>query len=368
MVPYVKDRLGFHEGHLGVLLLFLGFGALVMMPLSGVLINRYGSRRVIAASAAVMAIFLPLLLIVESSFLMATVLFIFGAGVGSIDVAMNSHGIQVQNVYGRPIMSSLHGLYSVGGLLGALGLGFLVRLGLSPVYAAVGISLMLILLAVSQFGSLFSNRTEKQIIAQFTRPDIHPPERKSRFQWLRGSVLFLGALCFTVFLAEGAVLDWSAVFLRDVKGVAPEFAGAGYASFSIAMAVMRLTGDRLVERWSNKTIVLFGSLVAAVGLVLTLASTVLPIVIAGYILLGMGAANIVPIFFSDGGKLPGLSSAISIPAITTMGYAGQLAGPALLGFIAHHFSLSAAFGLTAVLMVLAGGSYFWKNKARADGE
>ncbi len=276
---------------------------------------------------------------------------------------MNSHGIQVQNVYGRPIMSSLHGLYSVGGLLGALGLGFLVKLGLSPVYAAVGISLLLIVLAVSQFDSLFSHRREKQIIEQFTKPDLRSTGN-SRFQWLRGSVIFLGAMCFTVFLAEGAVLDWSAVFLRDVKGVAPEFTGMGYASFSIAMAIMRLTGDGLVERWNPKTVVVAGSIVATVGVVLTLVTPSIPVVIAGYILLGMGAANIVPIFFSDGGRLPGLSPAISIPAITTMGYAGQLAGPALLGFIAHHFSLSVAFGLTAVLMLLVGASYLWKDRVR----
>lgn len=366
MVPYAKDRLGLHEGHLGVLLLFLGFGALVMMPLSGVLINRYGSRIVIAVSALMMAFFLPLLLIVKSSVLMACVLFMFGAGVGSIDVAMNSHGIQVQNVYGRQIMSSLHGLFSVGGLLGALGLGFLVKLGLQPEYAAIGIALLLVVLAVSQFRFLLDHSTEKRVIDHFTQSGMHQTGN-AKFKWLRGSVVFLGALCFSVFLAEGAVLDWSAVFLRDVKGVEAEFTGLGYASFSVAMAVMRLTGDGLAERMGNKTMVVGGSLLATAGLLITLVSPSIPVVIIGYILLGMGAANIVPILFSDGGKLPGISPSISIPAITTMGYAGQLAGPAALGFIAHHFSLSAAFGLTAILMLLVGGSYLLKNQARADG-
>lgn len=364
MVPYAKDRLGLHEAHLGVLLFFLGLGALLMMPLSGLLIGRFGSRTIIMISAFTMAVFLPLLLVAGSPLLMAIVLFVFGGSVGAIDVAMNAHGVQVQHVYGRQIMSSLHGLFSVGGLLGPLGLGFLIRLGLRPEYAAIGMALLLVVLTASQFGALLDRRTEKQIIDHAAQQD-GGEAGNTRFKWLRQSVLFLGALSFAAFLAEGAVLDWSAIFLRDVKGVAPELSGLGYASFSIAMAVMRLTGDRLVERWNKKTVVIAGSLLAAAGLLITLISPAIPVIMIGYILLGTGAANIVPIFFSDGGKLAGISPAISIPAITTIGYLGQLVGPALLGYVAHHFSLSAAFGITAIMMLLITISYPFKKETPA---
>jgi predicted MFS family arabinose efflux permease len=362
MVPFAKDRLNLNEADLGFLLLLLGLGAMIMMPLSGILMNKMGSRRVMAIGTLVVACMLPLLLIIPSYTCMAVSLFIFGCGVGTIDVAMNAHGVQVQNLYGRPVMSSLHGLFSVGGLLGSLGLGFLIKLGLVPLYAAVTISLLLVILLLSQYKNLFNYTFEKETIEKFTALQTGTEEVK-RFQWYKGSILLLGFMCFAVFLSEGAMLDWSAVFLRDLKNVPSEFSGAGYAAFSVAMAVMRLSGDKIIERFNNKIIVAAGSVVAVIGLVLAIIGISLPIVLIGFILLGMGASNIVPIFFSEGGKIPGVSPTVSIPVITTMGYAGQLAGPALLGFIAHHFSLKTAFGSIAVLLFLVAVIYsLRKNK------
>ncbi|WP_440135390.1 MFS transporter [Chitinophaga sancti] len=348
MVPYAKDRLGLHEGHLGLLLLFLGFGALLIMPLTGIFINKYGSRIVITASALLMAFFLPLLVVVSSVYLMTVLLFLFGASVGFIDVAMNAQGVQVQKLYGRKIMSSLHGLFSVGGLAGSLGLGFLVKGGLSPLYAAISISILLIIIALFQHKHLLEKETE-----QTTESKV----QARRYAWLRGSVIFLGIMCFSSFLSEGAMLDWSAVYLRDYKGMSAAFSGAGYAAFSVAMAVMRLLGDGLVEKFSSRVIVIGGSLIAAGGLLLAIFSPTVYLVLVGFILLGIGAANIVPVFFSDGGHLQTVPAAVAIPAISTMGYAGQLAGPALLGFIAHHVSLSAAFGCCAFLFLFIAIAY-----------
>lgn len=360
MVPYAKDRLGLHEGHLGLLLLFLGFGALITMPVTGILLKRWGSRRVITASALLVAIMLPLLLLIRSTPLMACALFAFGAGIGSVDVAMNAHGINVQNAYGRPIMSSLHGLFSVGGLLGSLGLGFLVKAGLQPLQAAVGIAVLLLLITITQYKKLFSRATEAELTTQHTT-EKEGPVKSNRFQWLHWSVISLGLLCFCTFLTEGAMLDWSALYLRDNKHVSTEFSGAGYAAFSIAMATMRLLGDRLVERLNSVKIVVGGCLLAAAGLILATVATWIPIVLLGYILLGVGAANVVPVFFSDGGRIKGISPLVSIPVITTMGYAGQLAGPAILGFIAHHFSLAVAFGFTAMLLLLTAVAYYFRK-------
>lgn len=360
MVPYAKDRLALHDAHLGILLLFLGGGALVMMPVAGMLANRFGSRVVILFSALMIALILPLLLILDSYILMAIALMLFGAGIGSIDVAMNAHAVQVQNLYGRPIMSSLHGLYSVGGLLGALGLGLLIKFGLQPILAAVGISVLLVLIAVSQYKYLFGFEEEKEVIAKFYTAPADASDA-GKLSWLKGGVIFLGCMCFAVFLAEGAVLDWSAVFLRDDKGVTPEFAGIGYAAFSVAMAFVRLTGDKLVERWSGKIMVVGGSLIAALGFAVTIISSDIYVILFGYVLLGIGAANIVPIFFSDAGKLPGVPPTVSIPVVTTLGYGGQLAGPALLGIVAHHYSLAAAFACLVVLLVMVAVAYLVKR-------
>ncbi|GAB3901049.1 MFS transporter [Spirosoma agri] len=363
MVPLAKDRLALNDANLGLLLLLLGAGAMLMMPTSGWLVSRLGSRLVMACAALVMALTLPLLLLLSSTTAMAITLFVFGSAIGAIDVAMNAHGLQVQNLYGKPIMSSLHGLFSVGGLFGSLGLGFLIKLGLNPVYAIGSIALLMIVITVTQYRQLFSVAVEQQVMAQFVTAEEKPATGRQPYAWLHGSVLFLGSMCFAVFLAEGAILDWSAIFLRDSKGIDAELAGAGYAAFSVAMATMRLVGDKLVTRLTGKTVVVGGSLVGALGLAIAVLSPWVLGTLAGFVLLGLGAANIVPIFFSAAGRLPGISPTVSIPAITTIGYTGLLAGPALLGFIAYRFSLSIALGFIALLLVVVALSYQVNGKA-----
>lgn len=360
MVPLAKDRLGLNEADLGLLLLLLGCGALVTMPLSGILISKLGTRKVILGSVLSAALLLPCLLIISNVYIMGAALFAFGCSIGSIDVAMNAHGVQVQNSYGKPIMSSLHGLFSVGGLFGSLGLGFLIKMGLNPVHAAIIISVLLILLLVLQYRNLFNYPTEKEITLKFSHVD-EAQAISSRFQWFNSSVLLLGLMCFIVFLSEGAMLDWSAIFLRDNKNVQPEFSGIGYAAFSVAMAVMRLTGDVIVSKLSSKTVVIAGSIIASLGIFILTLSPWIGLSLAGFILLGIGAANIVPVFFTEGGKIKGLSPAVTIPVITTMGYAGQLAGPALLGFIAHHFSLTIAFEAIALLFIAVALIYKFRK-------
>ena len=363
MIPFAKDRLALNDANLGVLLLLLGAGAMLMMPTSGWLVSRFGSRLVVACAALVMALTLPLLLLLSSIVAMGVTLFVFGSAIGAIDVAMNAHGIQVQNLYGKSIMSSLHGLFSVGGLFGSLGLGFLIKLGLNPIYAIVSIAALMIVITLAQYKHLFPADVERQVMARFSTTTEEPTAGKQPASWLHGSVLFLGFMCFAVFLAEGSILDWSAIFLRDVKGIDVELAGVGYAAFSVAMAAMRLVGDKLVARLNSKTVVVGGSLVGAVGLLIAILSPWVWGGLVGFVLMGLGAANIVPVFFSAAGRLPGIAPTVSIPAITTIGYTGLLAGPALVGFIAHRFSLSIALGFIALLLVLVALGYQLKGKA-----
>lgn len=360
MVPLVKLRLGLNDANLGLLLLLLGLGAIVMMPVSGYLSHKYGTRLVILFSGLVAAICLPLLLIMPGPILMGLTLFIFGAGIGTVDVAMNSHGIHVQNKYGRPIMSSLHGLFSIGGLCGSLGLGVLIKFGLQPLAAAISISLLLITILFFKFSSLFTKTLEND--GSEKKIKSHQTSKSGTWSWLKLSVVFLGFACFAVFLSEGAMLDWSALFLKENRSIEPEFAGIGYAVFSVAMALMRLLGDRIVQRLNGRTVVVGGGIIAALGLFIAVSFPWLITTLFGFILLGIGAANIVPVFFSEGGRLKGVPASISIPAISTMGYAGQLAGPALLGFIAYHFSLSVALGAAGCLLLIVAICYALRTK------
>src|SRR5699024_8002957 len=356
MVPFAKERLDLDDGDLGFLLLLLGLGALIVMPISGVIMSRIGSRKMILAGTLITAFILPLLLIIPSYAVMGGALFALGEGVGAMDVAMNAHGVQVQNLYGRPVMSSLHGLYSVGGIFAPLGLGMLMKTGLPPLYAAIIMAMLLIALLVFQYNKLFGYKSEKQIIEKFSGPENQTTKGKQN-RWLHKRILLLGFMCFAVFISEGAMLDWGAVFLREIKSVTPEFSGIGYAAFSVAMAVMRLSGDKIVEKLNNKIIVVGGSLIAALGLMIAVFSAWVPLVLFGFILVGVGASNIVPIFLSEGGRIPGITSAAGIVAITTMGYAGLLAGPALLGYIAQHLSLPIALGFVALLMLTVAVIY-----------
>jgi len=361
MVPFAKDRLHLDDSELGFLLLLLGLGAMVMMPISGVLMNNLGSRKIIVVGALLAAFILPFLLVISSYTWMSIALLIFGCAIGMIDVAMNAHGVHVQNLYGRPIMSSLHGLFSVGGLLGSLGLGFLLKLGLDPVSSAIAISLMLIVLMISQYKNLFNFSFERETIGKFNHNEKTSKEAEC-FEWLNKRVLLLGFMCFSVFLSEGAMLDWGIIFLRDLKNVTPDFTVRGYAAFSIAMAIMRLFGDRIIERLTHKIVVVVGCLISVAGLLFIIFSMWMPFVLLGFILLGTGASNIVPIFFSEGGRIKGISTTVSISAITTIGYAGSLFGPALLGYIAYRFSLEITFGFIALMMLLVALIYSFGNK------
>ncbi len=357
MVPYVKDKLLLNDSGIGVLLLFLGGGAIVMMPATGWLISRIGSRCVILLATVVIAVTLPSLLLMNSPVQMGVMLFLFGAGIGSVDVAMNAHGVQVQNLFGKPIMSSLHGLFSVGGLLGPLLVLFLLKMNFQPITTLLVLSALLLLIVSMQSGKLMNSGTEKEVIRKYAPGKTE--EKQKPASWLNTRVLFLGIMCFIVFLSEGAILDWSAIFLRDYKGMEEAYLGLGYAAFSVAMAFMRLIGDRIVSRMQSRRVVLAGSLVAVSGFLVLIATPWAIPALAGFVLIGLGAANIVPVLFSEAGQIKNVSSTAALAAVTTIGYAGQLAGPALLGIIAEQTSLSVALGFTGTLMLVVAFSH-WK--------
>jgi MFS family permease len=176
------------------------------------------------------------------------------------------------------------------------------------------------------------------------------PAEGPSFAVPHGVVLFLGMLCFSVFLAEGAMLDWSAVSLIQQHGMPSSEAGFGYASFSVAMTAGRLTGDAIVARIGRRAVVAAGGALAAGGLVLATAAPSWQVALLGYALVGLGCSNIVPVFYTAIGRQTSMPQGVAIPAITTLGYAGILSGPAGIGFIAHHSSLSVAFLMVAALM------------------
>ncbi len=351
MVPFAKARLGLDEAGLGLVLLAIGVGALVAMPLAGIIAARVGTRIVIAASGAVLGPTLPLLTLAPSPAILAILLFLLGASAGSMDVAMNGQGVAVERLVRRPVMSWFHGLFSVGGLSGAAGMSLLLAAGVNVTLAAAVIGAAILVLVAWRVRGLLPAALETGGV---------PP----KLAYPRGRALGIGVLTLIVFLAEGAVLDWSAVFLQELRGFDEAGAGLGFAAFSIAMAAVRLTGDRINARIGATTLVCLGALVAAAGFVLAVSTASGTAALLGFLLVGLGCANIAPILISAAGRLPDMPSSTAVSAVVTIGYLGMLAGPPVIGLVAQVSSLPFSLGLLAVLLVFVA---LFARLARGSG-
>ncbi|ALE88596.1 MULTISPECIES: MFS transporter [Pseudomonas] len=336
LVPYAKARAGLDEATLGLLLLCLGAGSILAMPIAGLLATRFGCRRVTIGGTLLICLALPLLATAGSIPLLIATLFVFGAGLGIVDSTVNLQAVIVERASGRNMMSGFHGMFSVGGIAGAAGVSALLALGLTPLWAIVVVIVLTLAALLKAAPHMLAYGSES------TGPAFAVPH---------GVVLFIGLLCFTVFLAEGAMLDWSAVFLTTEKQIGEAYAGLGYAAFALTMTAGRLTGDTIVRRLGARRVIVLGGLFAAVGLALATLAPGWEVALAGYALVGIGCSNIVPVLYTAVGKQTVMPENIAVPAITTLGYAGILAGPAAIGFVAHASSLSIAFLLIAAMLV-----------------
>lgn len=338
LVPYAKHRLAIEDGMLGLLLLCLGAGSVGCMPVCNRLIQRFGCRRMICTGVMLVCLALPLLAFVSSVGVMAMALLVFGAGMGFLDVAMNVHAMLVERAAGRQLMSGFHGLYSVGGIAGSVAGGALLSFGAPPVMVAVAVVIMAGLLVFRYAPDLLRDGTRGPR-AKFTLP--------------HGIVIVMGLIGLCVFLVEGAMLDWSALFLTTEKSYPQRLAGFGYTGFSLAMTIGRLLGDRVAHRFGPGRTVIAGAVLGAAGLTIAIAGPTGGIAIAGFALAGLGCANIVPVLFATAGRQKAMEPGAAIAALTTLGYGGNLVGPAAIGFVSHAVGLSISFALLAVLLLFA---------------
>jgi predicted MFS family arabinose efflux permease len=338
LVPFAKFRLGIDEGELGVLLLFLGGGSLVAMPLTGLLTARFGCRLIIICGTLVTAAVLPFLAVGTSFTGMAVALAVFGGAIGTIDVAMNVQAVIVEKRMGLSLMSRFHACYSIGGFIGAGGISALLKLGYSSLQASLALGLLMVAAVSSRaMGFIPYANDGGKITPLFAVP--------------RPLVLFIGLFTALVFMAEGAVLDWSGVFLLQYRGAETYAAGYGYAAFAVAITAGRLVGDRLVDAVGGRRVVLGGGLISAIGFAVALALPSQLFTLFGFMLVGFGAANIVPLMFKAAGLQTLMPATLAIAAVTTLGYGGYMLGPALIGFVAHFLDLRVAFSMLAATMV-----------------
>ncbi|WP_223957323.1 MFS transporter [Paraburkholderia sabiae] len=337
LVPFAKQRLGVDDGVLGMLLLCIGLGSVVAMVITGALSARYGSKPIIVAGGCGLAVILPLLSVVSTPITLGIALLAFGASLGSLDVAMNIHAVEVERAAGKPLMSGFHALFSVGGFAGSTLMTFLLSMQLGAFESTL-------LCAVLMLGAIVVARSRLIETAEANDGPL--------FVAPRGIVLLLAALTAITFLVEGALLDWSALLITGAGLVAANQGGVGYMLFSIAMTAGRLGGDAVTARIGDRAMVFWGGVVATAGFVVLLTAPLAVIAMAGFLLIGLGASNVVPVLFRQAGSQRAMPSALAVVAITTTGYAGNLVGPAGVGFVAKGVGLPGAFWLLALLLCL----------------
>ena len=342
LAPFAKQRLALSDGAFGLALLCLGVGSILAMPLAGALAARFGCRVVLVAGGIAIGLCFPLLALAPAAPALAAALFLFGASLGSVDCVINMQAIVVERRSGRPLMSGFHALYSLGGAAGAGAVSGLVGAGASPLVVTLAVgAIMLAATLVARPGL----RAE--------RGDAPGP----MFALPHGSVLLIGALCFVLFLVEGSALDWSAVLLRDQRQASPAQAGLAYAAFATTMTVGRLVGDRVAAGLGLVRTVALGALVAAAGLATAALAPNWILSAGGYALVGAGCANVVPALFTLTGRQRAMPEASAVAAVSVLGYAGILVGPAGIGLVANLAGLPLALlAVAAMLLAVAAGA------------
>ena len=340
-IPAVQERLHLSPSALGVALLGAAVGALVAMNIAGYLAARFGSSLITVVAGLLFCGSVPLLALAPSLPLLAAALVGFGATTGSMDVGMNTQGVAVERRYGRPILTSFHAFYSVGGLVGAF-IGGIVAgrgIGVLPHFVVMAVLCAVALLGVSRL--LLPARADAG-------------GSKIALAWPTGVLLALGIVAFCSVLGEGAIADWSAIFLLHGVGAGAALAAGGYAAFSLLMAVGRFLGGSLTARFGPVSMVRFGALIAAAGLSLALATQWTPTALLGFGLVGAGFSVIFPITLSAAGGVRGIPSGTAIAAVATCGYVGYLIGPPTIGFVAQASSLRLALvGIVALTLLAA---------------
>jgi MFS family permease len=338
-VPVVQARAGIDTGVLGLMLLTIAAGAMAAMPLAGWLTARWGTRPVMLCSGLAFALMTAVLTSLSAVPLLFAAAFAFGASNGIMDVSMNANASEVETARGEPTMSSFHGFFSLGGLAGAALGGLLIGLG----YGDGG-------------GTLATSIATVAVLAlvapRVLRVPPHPGA--SHFALPRGPALFLGLLALLCMAVEGALVDWSALLLTERTGVDAATAAIGYSAFSIAMAACRFAGDGLVLRFGAPRMMAVGGLTIFFGLALAAASPWFVPAAAGFALVGLGAANVVPVIFGAAARLPGMSAGGGLATAATVGYTGFLLGPVAIGWVAAQSNIAAALGgLSVAGLVIA---------------
>jgi len=353
-IPEFASRLGLSEKELGLMILAFGLGSIIMMPIAGSQIARFGSSTVSKFAAVLLTPMLLLLSLTGDVWTGVIAISLFGGLLGAMDVAMNANAVATEKHMRRAIMSSCHAFWSLGGLLGASSGGFLIqRLGVLS--HSIVVTLIAALMVVLCW---------KIVLHDAPHPDEQKDETRSRLPrsplpWL------IGVIALFCMIPEGAILDWGALYMRNELGASVALSGFAFAGFSLTMAIMRFAGDLIRDRLGAVMTLRICGAIAICGLAIIGLAPNTTVAIAGFALAGIGISNMVPIVFSAAGNLPGMAAGVGLSVVTTMGYSGILLAPSVIGFVAEHTGLASIFlALSGFLVVVLAVSRLARH---ADG-
>ncbi len=338
-LPEIQNHLNLSEGDLGLALLGLPLGALIIMPAMGWFTHKFGSGQVTLFCSILFCILSITPVMAWSHLVLILTFILVGLGTGSMDIAMNAAAAGIEKKYKVSIMATCHGLWSVGAMVGAGSAGIIAGFGYSPKSHVFFVACALLILVL--------------ILSPRLRTIKDPGEPGKAFAWPTGPLFSIAVVGFCIALGEGAMADWSAVYLKNTLQASAYISGFGFAGFAGAMAIGRFYGDKIIPAWGVKKVVTLGCLIATFSLPLGLALPMPWLAIGGFTLAGIGFSCLIPAIFISAAHTPGLSSATGIAAVASLTYLGMLTGPPAVGIVAEEFGLSVGLGFVALIMGLA---------------
>ncbi len=347
-VPSVKSHYALGEGMLALVLFAAAAGAVLSLLVAGRVVGRLGARKATALASLAMALALASVLEHRGMATLLPAMVMFGAAMSIFDVAINTEGSTLESLAERAVMSNLHGMFSVGAMAGAALVAYLLASGVAPRVQLFALCAGTAVVAVAAAAGMLPTHAE-------------PASRgaTAHFAWPRGLLLVIGLLVFAGMIAEGVMYDWSVLYLQQSVGMSQASAAAGYAVFTAAMALARFGGDALRARHPERRLLRVGATLAAAAMTLVLLTATPWIALAGFALVGAGLAPVAPILINAATRVPGVSRAAAIASVTSIGYAGFMVGPPLIGSIATVASLPLALAVVVLAAaLLAYGARF----------
>ena len=335
-IPYIQQHLHLNKAGLGTVLFALPAGSMLSLPLAGILVTKFGSRNIMLFGVIAYTMMLCLLGVADAVWQLVTILFFFGMSGNLVNISVNTQAVSVEALYGRSIMASFHGLWSMAGFIGAAIGTFLIAQNIQPFIHFLLIASLIALLILLVFEHLL-------------QCDIAHHDSQSRFTWPDKSLLKLGVITFCCMACEGCMFDWSGIYFREEVHAPKQLITLGLTAFMAMMATGRFVGDWIATRVGVKHVLQMSGCVIALGLLISILFPNLYAATAGFLLTGFGLSSVVPLTYGLAGKSGRMSAGMAIAAVSTVGYLGFLVGPPVIGYIAQAANLRWSFILIAVL-------------------